>query len=216
MHVSSVTQPPGPRLRRYTIAEYDRMAREGFFDGQRVELVEGRIIVMAAQYEPHVAGVSLAARAAERAFGPGYWVRRQNPIRLGKRSKPEPDVAVVVGSENDYIDSGAPENPLLIIEVSDTTLRLDRGRKAAMYAKYSVADYWILNIIDRQLEVHREPIHDPSHRSKFHYADVKALKLGESVAPLAAKDAHIPVADIMPKSPSKPQPRPRPRGDSVG
>jgi Uma2 family endonuclease len=205
----------GPPLRLYTIDEYDRMARDGFFGHQRVELVEGRIIVMAAQYEPHVAGVSLAARAAERAFGPGYWVRRQNPVRLGKYSNPEPDVAVVAGSEADYIDSGAPHNPVLIIEVSDSTLKYDRGRKAAMYAKSGVADYWILNIVDRQLEVHRDPIADAAHQFKFRYSDITVLRVDDVISPLAAQQTRIAVAEIMPRPPHDPAAVSRP-DDAAG
>lgn len=208
MHTAKATQKRTPRPWRYTVEQYDRIAAGGVFDRQRVELIEGRIIVMAAQYEPHVAGVSLAARAAERAFGPGCWVRRQNPIRLGKRSKPEPDVAVVEGAENDYIDRGPPDKALLVIEVSDTTLRYDRGLKAAMYARFGVLDYWILNLIDRQLEVYREPIADASHRLGFRYSNVSVLKVGDVIVPLASKHATIAVADIMPRQPSHPSPPP--------
>lgn len=181
------------------------MADMGFFDSQRVELIEGRILRMPPQYEPHVAGISLASRAVEQAFGPGYWVRQQSPIRLGKRSKPEPDVAVVIGSENDYIDSGTPTNPLLIIEVSESTLRLDRGRKLAMYARHGIADYWILNLVDRQLEVYRNPVPDPTHVFKFRYSSVAVLHPGESVAPVAVPTAGVEVAQIMPRMPRTPQ-----------
>ena len=177
------------------------MTRKGFFYRRRVELIEGRIFLMPPQYEPHVAGVTLAARAAERAFGPGYWARQQSPIRLGKRSKPEPDVAVVLGSPTEFIESGTPDNPLLIIEVSDTTLRYDRGRKAAMYAKFGVLDYWILNLVDRQLEVHRDPVPDPSHRFKFRYQSVTILSVDAFAAPLAASHAPIAIADMMPRQP---------------
>lgn len=201
MHTASPTRLVGPRPYRFSVEEYDRMVDAGLLRRKRVELVEGKIILMAPQFEPHVAGVSLAARAVEKAFGAGYWVRRQSPIRLGKRSKPEPDVAVVIGSEEDYIDSGAPTNPILVIEVSDSTLRLDRGRKAAMYARHGVTDYWILNLVDRQLEVHRTPIADPSHRFKFRYSNIALVRLGGFVIPIAAPSARIEVAQMMPRMP---------------
>ena len=204
MHTVAETRLVGPKPYRYTVKEYDRIFDMGLFRGRRVELVEGRIILMAPQYEPHVAGVSLAARAVENAFGAGYWVRRQSPIRLGERSKPEPDVAVVTGSEEDYIDTGTPTNPLLVVEVSDATLRLDRDRKAAVYAKHRVADYWILNLIDRHLEVHRAPIADPTHRFKFRYSSIVVLRLGEFVIPIAAPSARIEIARMMPRMPSSP------------
>jgi Uma2 family endonuclease len=192
---------PGPKPYLYTVADYDRMAGAGLFDRKRVELVEGRIFQMAAQYEPHVAGISLTARAVERAFGPGYWVRRQSPIKLGNWSKPEPDVAVVFGTEYDYLKRGTPTQPLLVIEISDTTLRFDRGRKAAMYAKHAVSDYWILNIPEFQLEVHRNPVADPVHKNQYRYTSLTILKSGESVSPLAAAHSRIAVSEIMPGHP---------------
>src|SRR5665213_305477 len=155
--------------KRWTLREYDRLLAKGFFRNARVELIEGRIIKMAAQYEPHVASVSLTAKAVERAFGDGFWVRRQNPLRFGSRSKPEPDAAVVAGNENDFINSGTPTTALLVIEVSDSSLNYDRGRKASLYARYGIADYWIVNVVDRQLEVYRDPIADPLHRFRFRY-----------------------------------------------
>jgi Uma2 family endonuclease len=204
MHTAAPTQLVGPKPYRFSVAEYDRMVDAGLFRQKRVELVEGRILLMAPQYEPHVAGVSLTARALENAFGAGFWVRRQSPIRLGKRSKPEPDVAVVIGSERDYLTSGTPTNPLLVIEVSDSTLRLDRGRKAAMYARHGVSDYWILNLVDQQLELHREPIPDPTHQFKFRYRSIVVLRPGESVSALAAPSSPVAVTDMMPFPPAAP------------
>ena len=189
-----------PRSRRWTVEQYDRLAQLGFFRNERVELIEGRIITMSAQLEPHCAGVSLAGRALERAFGPGFWVRRQNPLQFSTRSKPEPDVAVVRGSEQDYIESGAPRTALLVVEVSDSTLRYDRGRKASLYAKNGIADYWILNLVDRQLEVHRDPIPDPAHRFRFRFRNVQILTLNDSVAALSCP-ASIAVAQLFPRQP---------------
>lgn len=198
MHTATSAKHVGPKPYRFTVKDYDRMVDAGLFKRKRVELVEGRILLMAPQYEPHVADVSLAARALEKTFGAGYWVRRQSPIRLGTRSKPEPDVAAVIGSERDYLLSGTPTNPLLVIEVSDSTLRLDRGRKAAMYARHSVSDYWILNLVDRQLEVHRDPVADASHPFKFRYRNIVVLRLGEAVAALAAPSIPVSVAELLP------------------
>jgi Uma2 family endonuclease len=204
MQTGTTAKQVGPKPYRFSVEEYDRMAAAGFFKRRRVELVEGRIMFMAPQYEPHVAGVSLAARAVETAFGIGHWVRQQSPIRLGSRSKPEPDVAVVVGSERDYLASGTPSNPLLVIEVSDSTLNLDRGRKAAMYARHGVADYWILNLVDRQLEVHRDPVADPAHQFRFRYRSIMVLRHGESTVALAAPSAPVAVSGMMPFPPGAP------------
>jgi Uma2 family endonuclease len=174
---------------RWTVRQYDRLTVKGFFDRVHVELIEGRIIKMAPKWEPHVAGVSLTAKAIERAFGEGYWVRRESPLHFGTRSKPEADLAVVVGTENDYVNSGAPSNALLVVEVSESSLKYDRGRKASLYARNGIADYWIVNIVDRQLEIHRQSIADPLSRFRFRYSQIQTLKPGESATPLAVGSA---------------------------
>ncbi|HZK82202.1 MAG TPA: Uma2 family endonuclease [Humisphaera sp.] len=188
-----------PRSRRWTVEQYARLAELGFFEDERVELIDGSIIQMAAQKEPHVLGVTLAMRAASKAFGDqNYYVRPPAPLRMGRRSKPEPDVAVVAGNVRDYASKETPAGALLVIEVSDTTLRFDRGRKAAVYARNQVADYWIVNLMDRQLEVHRDPIADPTHKWGFRYDSIQIFKPGSAVSPLAALQATIAVNDLLP------------------
>src|SRR6266853_670905 len=138
-----------PKTRRWSRAEYTMMAELGLFDGQRVELVDGEIMQMPPQKNWHFVTIKLVEEALESAFGPGYWVRTQGPINLGATSEPEPDIAVVAGKPRDY--RAHPNAALLVVEVSDTTLAYDRGRKASLYASASIADYWIVNLIDRQL-----------------------------------------------------------------
>src|SRR5437764_5029866 len=94
-----------PRKRRWTRAEYHRMADLGLFRGQRVELLAGEVVQMAAQKDTHVIGVSLTAKALAKAFGDGFWPRTQAPLNIDRYSEPEPDVTVVPGSERDYLGS---------------------------------------------------------------------------------------------------------------
>ena len=194
----TLTAPTRPIPWRLTIERYDRMTELGWFNDQRVELIEGKIIQMPPQLEPHFAALNLAGAAARRAFGDGFYVRLQGPLLQGKLSKPEPDVAVVPGTERDYVAKGTPVDALLIIEVSDATLRYDRGRKASLYARHGIADYWILNLVDRQLEVHRKPIRDPAYRYQYRYASIQILKPGDSVSALAAPNSKITVAELLP------------------
>lgn len=84
-----------PRRRRWSCAQYHRMAKLGFFRGQRVELIQGQVMRMAPQKDRHMAAISLCGDAVARAFGPGYRVHTQGPLHLGTRSEPEPDVSVV-------------------------------------------------------------------------------------------------------------------------
>ncbi|HZL37621.1 MAG TPA: Uma2 family endonuclease [Tepidisphaeraceae bacterium] len=192
------TPVQSPKAVRWTVAEYERLASRGFFKRRRVELVNGRIIEMPPKLEPHVASVSLSAKALARAFGDGYYIRQEAPLRQGSRSKPEPDIAVVRGSEWDYVEAGCPSDALLVVEVSEKTLRYDRGKKAALYARHGIADYWIVNLVDRQLEVHREPIADASHQHAYRYATILVFKPGQSVSPLHAQEKHVAVAELMP------------------
>src|SRR5947209_5294698 len=87
-----------PRRRRWTRKEYDRIAKLGLFEGQRVELIGGEILIVSPQSDPHIAAISLGFNALQAAFGPGHWVRCQGTLDLGRRSQPDPDLAVVVGS----------------------------------------------------------------------------------------------------------------------
>src|SRR5262245_32831562 len=127
-----------PAVRRWTRDEYYRLGDAGFFRGQRVELVEGVIVKMSARKAPHTAAVLQTVDALRAAFGPGYCVRNQEPLKLAKRSEPEPDVAIVPGIPKDYTDH--PSSALLVVEVSDTTLSYGR-RKGGLYARAGIADY---------------------------------------------------------------------------
>src|SRR5690349_838232 len=144
-----VTKWIGPRRKLWTLAEYDRMIRAGLFRDQRAELIEGEIIQMPPMEEPHAAGIEKTRRALEAVFGPNHWARAQMPLRFRPRSAPEPDVAVVPGGPDDY--QTAPTAALLVVEVSDASLAYDRGRKASLYARAGIADYWIVSLRHRQL-----------------------------------------------------------------
>jgi Uma2 family endonuclease len=185
-----------PRQKRWTRAEYYRMADAGLFREQRVELIEGEIFQMPAMKTPHAAALELGRVALERAFGRGHWIRVQLPLHLGPRSEPEPDIAVVAGGVRDFSDH--PSNALVVVEVSDATLSYDRRRKGSLYAKAGISDYWIVNLNRGQLEVYRQPIPDPSRRYGFGYSSVNLFGSTDSASLLAAPQARIQVADLLP------------------
>src|SRR5205085_11511702 len=122
----------------------------------------------------------------------------QSPLNLDKYDDPEPEVAVVVGSERDYVGSDNRADALLVIEVSDTTLAFDRGRKARRYARAGIADYWIVNLPDRRLEVYRNPMPDGAALFGWRYGSAQALGPGERISPLALPGAAVTVADLLP------------------
>lgn len=152
---------------------------------------------MAPQRDVHAIAVSVARDAAAAAFGAGFWVRMQLPLHLGRWSGPEPDISVVPGAARDYLGKGHPTSALLVIEVSDTTLRYDRRIKSGLYAKNGVPDYWIVNLIDCHIEVRRDPIADPKHPFGHRYGAMTIIGPGQAVQPLTT-EAAIRVNDLLP------------------
>jgi Uma2 family endonuclease len=186
-----------PRPLRWNKDQYYRMAELGWFEGRRVELIEGEIIEMAAMKSPHAAIVTQARYGLERALGIGFIVRVQTPLDFGEVSQPEPDLAVVAFNPTFYYEAH-PDTALLVVEVSDTTLAYDRSVKAALYAKKGIPDYWILNLGGRQLEILRQPVR--RSRGAWGYAQKIILRAGDSIAPLCAPEASIAVADLLPRA----------------
>lgn len=172
------------------------MAEQGIFrPDERVELVDGEIVAMTPQRSRHAAVVQLVAKALEAAFGPDHHARIQFPLVLDDMSEPEPDVAVVVGSPDDYVDEH-PKAAVLVVEVADTTLAFDRGTKAQVYARAGIQDYWIVNLVDGVVEVHRSPRSSPGKLGSS-YKDVKRVKAKGTVRPLGVPRAKISVASFL-------------------
>ncbi len=186
-----------PRAHLWTRSEYYRMAEAGLFEGRHVELIEGQVIEMSPMRSQHATAVALVARTLDRIFGKGHFVRWQMPLTAGETSEPEPDVAVIAGDVRDYREAH-PTTAVLIVEVADTSLAYDRSEKASLYAKAGIPDYWILNLIDRQLEVRRGPGPDATPSFGFGYADVKVLPSVDSITPLSMPQATVAVSDLLP------------------
>jgi len=186
-----------PQVHLWTRDEYYKMAGVGLFQGKHVELIEGRIIEMSPMGSLHATAVALVGRALERAFGQGYFARWQMPLDAGEYSEPEPDISIILGDVRDFRDSH-PKTAILIVEVAETSLTYDRIEKSGLYARLGISDYWLLNLIDRQLEVHREPVADASQPLGFRYAQVMILRPAAQISPLAKPDISIRVDDLLP------------------
>lgn len=185
-------------LRRFTRFEYERLIDHGVLDeDEPVELLDGLLLVKEPQRSSHRTSVLLVARVLERVFGEGCFVQTQSPIILDDRSEPEPDVCVIRGAPRDYVETH-PRHPVLVVEVAHSGLRIARGRKARSYARARIPDYWIVNLVDRVLEVHREPARPGPARARWGYASIETLGPDATVTPLAAPSASIPVADLLP------------------
>jgi Uma2 family endonuclease len=115
------------------------------------------------------------------------------PVALDDASEPEPDVCVVRGRIEDYA-AGHPATPVLVVEVSDASLRKDRLRKAALYARAGIADYWVVNLVGEVLEVYRAPV---KTAGRWRYRSVRLLRRGATVTPRAARRARIRVGALL-------------------
>ncbi|MDB5295414.1 MAG: hypothetical protein JWO31_1397 [Phycisphaerales bacterium] len=189
--------PDEPRAFRWTRDAYYQLYDQGVFDGRRVELLDGEIIEMPAQKNAHAWAITSTERQLRPAAEPGNWIRTQMPLNLSQWSDPEPDVAVVPGSFESWKGKAHPTTALLVVEVSDKTLAFDRRVKSALYAAAGLREYWIVNLVDHQLEVHRDPMPDRANARASRYATVTRLAAGEAVSPLAFPDARVAVADLI-------------------
>ena len=180
-----------PRLFRRE--EYYRLAEQGILrPEERTELIYGRVVErMSPMGRPHCVAVTKAASALTGAFGSGFSVESQMALQLGNGLEPQPDVMVLPGTPDDYEDAPGPSDVVLLVEVSDTTLRYDRGTKARMYAADGIPDYWIIHLRARTLEVRRQP-------ESGEYLSLDVYREGELVAPLAAPDAPVSIAALLP------------------
>jgi len=186
------------KTRQWTRAEYDRLIEIGVFrPGDPVELLGGDLIVAEPQSGPHYTAIYLAEDALRSAFGTGWLIRTQAPIALDEQSEPEPDVAVAQGAPREYSDEH-PARPVLIVEVALSSLALDRDHKGSLYARAQLEDYWVVNLVDRTLEVYRQPVADESAPFGWRYGARQTLGVESYVAPLAAPTAHVFVRDLLP------------------
>jgi Uma2 family endonuclease len=191
-------QEPEAQIKRWKRVEYEQLVEKGvFMAGERLELIDGLLLVAEPQSASHFTAVRLVAVALARAFGEGWDVRAQGPIALDDTSEPEPDVAVVHGGPRDYAEAH-PADPVLVVEVARPSLAFDREHKASLYARAGRPEYWIVNLVDRMLEVHREPVPSPATPYGWDYSAVEVLGPGDHIHPLAAPTARIAVAELLP------------------
>ena len=150
-----------PEISRYyfSVAEFERMGEAGVFTKDaRLELIEGEIAEKSPITSHHAGCVKYLNRFLNRTISDIALVSNQNPIRLDDFSEPEPDLALLRLRDDFYRDAHpVPADVLLIIEVAETTLAYDREIKVPLYAKAGVAETWIVNLTEEQIEVYAEP-----------------------------------------------------------
>lgn len=187
----------GPIPRCWTREEYHRMAELGLFRVQRTELIEGEIMLFAQEKPEHSVTVARVHERLKRVFeDSSLYVSARMPLALSFLSEPAPDVSIVSTQPDFYSDY--PSTALLVIEVSDRSLDYDRTRKASLYARAGIADYWIINLANNQLEVYRDPRPDPYQPYGRGYGSVTTLVTSDFIQPLAEAQVSLAVAELLP------------------
>jgi Uma2 family endonuclease len=191
-----MTEPP-LMLKRWKRAEYDRLVELGVLEDDPIELIGGQLVVAEPKGTYHTSALSMAEYALRAALPAGWIVRTQALVSLDDESEPEPDLAVVPGRPADYRDAH-PARPVLAIEVAESSLGFDRKHKGSLYARAEIQDYWIVNLVDRVLEVYRDPGPDASAIYGWRYRSVTTVAPPAVVSPHAFAETRIAVADLLP------------------
>ncbi len=184
-------------LRRFSVAEYHKLIEIGILtEDDNLELLEGYLVHKMSRNPPHDAALQLIQELLPRLLPADWCLRMQSAITLSS-SEPEPDGAVVRGNARSYSSHPGPADIGLVIEVADATLSGDRIDKGRIYARAGIACYWIVNLVDRQVEVYTAPSGlsaSPAYaqRQDLHPGDDIPLTLNGVVA------ASIPVRELLP------------------
>ena len=178
--------------RRFTVAEFMHLADIGFLrEDERVELIRGEIVEMSPINVAHASTVSRLLSVLSKLLGHQVILSIQNPVQLDDETLLQPDVALLKPRDDFYsIQHPGPEDILLVIEVSDSTVLYDRRVKASLYGTAGIIEYWIVNLPERQIEVSREPRAN-GYRTLTIYAP------GETLSPLAFPDIALLVDEVL-------------------
>ena len=180
-----------PSRKLWTCTEYRRLTEDGFLQDGKVELINGEIWNKTAQGRRHVVAVMLMLKALAPVYGFKH-IQLQSSLPLSEDSDPEPDVAALKQSLDQYIDvDPTPADTLLVVEAANTSLCADLTIKQAMYARSGIPEYWVVDIPNRLLHVFREPTADG-------YASETLLTTDNEVRPLAAPGSVVRVAELLP------------------
>ena len=176
---------------RFTLEQYRKMGTAGILkEEDRVELIEGEIIQMSPIGARHAAVVNQLNMEFAPALKGRAIIAIQNPIGAGPHSEPQPDVAVLKPRAQAYETHPEPDDVLLLIEVADTSRDADRTVKLRLYAGCGIREYWIVNLEEDRLEIHRSPRGEK-------YSDTHSVGRGHAVSPEAFPDLSLEVDSIL-------------------
>ncbi len=188
---------PAPEFagERWTVTEFHGMANPEQFEGRRLFLLRGEIWEQGRMNPPHATYLYLATQVLRELFPKEFLVRPQLDLQLDPDTKVVPDILVVKGAVRDFL-AVHPTTADLIVEVSDTTLFFDSTTKAELYATAGVPDYWVLDVNQRELHVFRDPQPVADNGSAYRWS--QTFPESDTVTPLAAPNATLRVADLLP------------------
>ena len=182
---------------RITVDEYERIIEAGALeDPGRVELIDGEMVDKMGKNAEHSYTTKEVLKALDSRLPAGWTSQKEEPVRIPDYDEPEPDVAIVRGTDADYehrIPTAA--DVALLVEVSDTTLTQDRGKKLLVYAKGKIPVYWIVNLVNRQVEVYSRPGKNGYRSHKvFASGEQVPVTIGGQELPPIAVDSLLPAA----------------------
>ncbi len=179
----------------WSVEDYHRMIENGLLsNADRVELLEGIVSHMSPKGVSHVITARWIAEQFREQLGEGFYLLTQDPITLTEqRSEPEPDITIARGSMFDYTEHHPyPEDILLVIEVADSSLEVDKKIKMPIYAKAGIQDYWVVDVRAKEITIYRQPVEDL-------YQEVQVVAGRDLLSPLAFPEINFQVEDLFPK-----------------
>ncbi len=186
-----------PQPKRWTVAEFHAICGEPALENKKLILVEGEILEMPNPNPPHDTSLMLTQAILQIVFGVGFCVRGQMALVLGLSTDPMPDLAVVRGSPRDY-SAVHPRTAVLVVEIADSSLAYDTGDKANLYAAGGINEYWVVDLVNRQLHVFRDPTIDAAKPFGAYYRSHQSLDAAATVSALAAPTNSIAVNSLLP------------------
>lgn len=186
--------PDGGEIYRMTVDEYERLAESGVLLDPRVELIDGYLVKKMTQKPPHAWAVETAHDSLARLLLGGWFIREEKPVRIPQFDEPEPDLAVIRGTRDDYrYRHPEPADIALLVEVAESSIDRDQREKRAAYARGRIPVYWIVNLNDRQVEVYSDPAEEG-------YRSSEVFRPGDEVPVVIAgvEVGRIKVSDILP------------------
>lgn len=175
------------KIRPLRRVEYDKLVALGVFEGERIELIDGALLHMSPIGPPHCEAVDRLNELLVLTFVGRARVRTQGSFAAGELSEPEPDLSLL--PLGDY-HAEHPHQAYLVIEVAESSLNFDRGRKARLYAECGIPEYWIVNLVNRTVEVHREP-------NGGQYEQVSVFAKGSRIGLVSFPDVELSVDDFV-------------------